>query len=274
MNGKKGSALAEARNRPADPDAQAALKRFLKKHDLSCAALGRVLGLDSSQLAFVHHGYRGYSTCMARLYILTGEDAFKPKTEPELEAYSKECEHPLASIKQFKETGRVPSPNDRKHPRKGASVRTSASSSRKSAEPAKKLAEPKGEEPSQLIASPFFDRILAGVVEVGGQFRDGLRFFLTRDNFRQFGGSITEAEVIDTLRLVTELRRRFSIFAQLTDKKERARVASLLRPEVNELYVTIEASRAAMPTEAGYLLADLRQQLAAIKLPFGSEGQS
>lgn len=119
-------------------------------------------------------------------------------------------------------------------------------------------ARPVGER-SDVIVSPIFDRILSGAFTLAGQDDNSIRFVLKAGTFRKLSGAISAAEVNDTKLLITELRRRLTLFAQLQDMQQRQQMFQGLASEINHLYVAIRQLQQVMPTDAGAHLAELEK---------------
>ena len=118
--------------------------------------------------------------------------------------------------------------------------------------------------PPGIVGSPWFDRVLAGFAEVGRQGHQGVRFVITADRFQPFEGRFTKAETEDTKLLIQELRRRLNVSVQITDITERSRLANALARELDELYLSIELSKEAVPTGAAIRIGQMRSAFAKI----------
>lgn len=116
--------------------------------------------------------------------------------------------------------------------------------------------------PDGVIISPLFDRILSGALDCTGQDHGNIRFVLRAGTFRTFDGTITDEEMSDTQQLITELRRRLTIFSQLSREKhsgQRQKLFQALSPEIDHLYIAIRQCQQVVPTDAAKHLDELSQ---------------
>ncbi len=105
--------------------------------------------------------------------------------------------------------------------------------------------------------SDFVDA-LRGATEVGTT-ENGVRFCFTTTGFKEFAdGRINTAEIEDTRKLIEELRRRWQILSGEPDRIRREAMGQLGR-EMNELFLTIEASKVELPVNAADLIAEQRE---------------
>ena len=115
--------------------------------------------------------------------------------------------------------------------------------------------------PDDVIASPYYDRLLAGVAEFNDQILGGVRFVLTERNFKRLHGVVTKQEIADTRLLIQELRRRLTLVTQNDDEQVRALCFSELGTELNELLLAAQLAQEVVPTKAVAQLEQLRKKL-------------
>lgn len=116
------------------------------------------------------------------------------------------------------------------------------------------------EDPHGVIASPHYDRLLAGVAELRDQNLDGVRFVLTKRNFRRIKGVVTKEEIGDTKLLIEELRRRLNLLTQNDDEEIRAKCYQALGRELDELFLVCRLIQEVVPTAAAEEIDRLRQK--------------
>lgn len=92
-----------------------------------------------------------------------------------------------------------------------------------------------------------------GVVHPAGMTVGGVRFALTANHFPLLDGDVTDREIEDTILLMEELRRRWSLFARLPDDV-RERLLGRLGPEIDEFFLTLLANKEQLPANAVELL--------------------
>ena len=73
-----------------DPHVSDALIRFVDRTGFSLAKIGRIIQCDRSVVSKTKRGYRPFAPILARLYILTQEEAFAPSNDHERMVYEKE----------------------------------------------------------------------------------------------------------------------------------------------------------------------------------------
>lgn len=270
-------------NRPVEEAIGKALTEFIITNNLTQAEVGRIIAQDQAVVSKTRKGIRPWARALACLYILTGNEAFAPKGENERHILASMKAIPPPTLTAYMEDGTIPG-SDKKKPKKAVEKKPMPSGPNVSITDVivslsqilgvsleqlyKLVAGALGEDagqPKQLIASPWFDRILSGVSEVKGQTYRGMRFILTRVNFQRFTGSFTPDEINDTRLLIQELRRRFNIITQLHDGdlETKSRLAKALGQEINELYISIEASRRVTQSQAASMIGKLRNALTA-----------
>jgi hypothetical protein len=115
--------------------------------------------------------------------------------------------------------------------------------------------------PDGVVASPYYDRLLAGVAEFEDQNLGGVRFVLTQRNFKRLKGVVTKQEVADTKLLIEELRRRLNLVAQNSDEEVRALCYRELGQELEALLNAAEIVQEVIPTAAVARLEKLRKSL-------------
>lgn len=113
-----------------------------------------------------------------------------------------------------------------------------------------------------ITASTMFDRLLAGVAEFRDQNLNGVRFVLTRKNFRQLKGTLTKEEAEDTKLLIEELRRRFNLMTQIESEQIRAMLHKALGSQLDELFLAYRLLKEVVPTAA-------LSEIEAIRAKFG-----
>jgi len=272
-----------------------AMERFLLKSGLIQAAIARILGDDPGNVGKAKQGIRPYAPMLARLYLLTQDEAFAPKSDLEKEVYEREKANPPLTLKEYLEKGKVPS-SERSDKVKAQNPQPpvpkpsppKAEVSEGAVESALKvvcallgtdlaelhrlvqstLERGKGSNPpaaSKTSVSPCFDLVLSGAADIKGQDHDGVRFVLTSGAFKRFEGQFTQPEIEDTKRLVQELRRRLNISAQLTDMSVRVRIGRALVREINELYLAIELCKEAVPSGAASRINQARVMFQSIQ---------
>jgi len=92
--------------------------------------------------------------------------------------------------------------------------------------------------PSPAPAEQDFSAVVRGDIPVGEDL-EGIRFCFTEASFREFSGrQFSAAEVEDTRKLLTELRRRFTIIAGL-DKPFKSICYKQLAREIDELHIVV-----------------------------------
>ncbi len=116
-----------------------------------------------------------------------------------------------------------------------------------------------------VIASPYYDRLLAGVAELHDQNLNGVRFVLTAKNFRHLKGVVTKEEMQDTKLLIEELRRRFTLLAQIEDEDIRAKCHVALGTELDELFLAYRVFKEVIPTAALSEIDSLRAKFAHLQ---------
>ena len=87
-----------------------------------------------------------------------------------------------------------------------------------------------------LSGAPL-NQLIAG--EGGTSSNSNMRFVISEVNFKELSGKISDEELKDTIKLITELIRRFLLFSQLTDLEHRAKIWQLVSPEIDELYLAL-----------------------------------
>lgn len=119
--------------------------------------------------------------------------------------------------------------------------------------------------PEGVIASPWFELILSGLIAFEDQKDDDIPFVLTTDSFRKLKGTITKKEIDDTVRLIRELRRRINAITQIMDLETRGNAADALSQEMDELYLAIELAKEVIPTGAAARMEALRQNFRQLR---------
>jgi hypothetical protein len=119
--------------------------------------------------------------------------------------------------------------------------------------------------PPGIIASPWFDRILAGVAESSDQNLDGVRFILTAQSFRSLEGKVTKEEIKDTILLAEELRRRLNVIAQIRSEDIRCLCFKKLAAELDELFLSYKLIKEVCPTGAAREIERLREAFRAFR---------
>ncbi len=256
-----------------DPACGAATQQLMEKTGFSQAQLGKILNCDPSEVSRAAKGYRPFATVLARLYIMTDDKAFAPKNPLEKERFDKERASLVPSLKKYLEKG-VPESKVAKDDPSDLTAKfiiilqtlgdILGVDWRDIRELAQGILGEKQSRPSEVIESPWFDRLMSGVSEVSGQQLGGVRFVLTEGSFRPLKGQFTPAEVQDTRLLLQELRRRINLVTQLQNKAARAQILKKLAPEIRELYLAIERSKDADPSRTAERISQLRK-LTALK---------
>lgn len=255
---KKTAAKSKRRSKPKpkskapDPEVQKAMIRFLSHSGLKNIDVARIVDCDKAIISKVKYGKRPSAVILAKLYLLTGDEAFQPQSQHEEVVLETMKNNLPKALEAYLE-------NNPTHQLKGSKAEP-PSEVRPQVDHTPSANRPKTSE-KEAIVSPHFDRILSGVCEIEGQ----TRFVVTADTFQPLTGEVTNAEINDTLLLLQELRRRFAFFAQLTTPEMREVINQKLEEEVNELYVTLELCKEKLPFKAAALIDDLRDYIRDMK---------
>lgn len=99
----------------------------------------------------------------------------------------------------------------------------------------------------QPLSGAPLNQLIAGDGGTGSN--KDMRFIVSKENFKPISGKISDSEIQDTLKLITELRRRFLLFSQLTDIEQRAKILQSVSPEIDELYSALLLFGEAEPSQ-------------------------
>ncbi len=112
----------------------------------------------------------------------------------------------------------------------------------------------------RVIEGDVYNRLLAGVAEGSDQNLDGIRFVLRRKNFLALKGKFTKQELRDTVLLIEELRRRFTLMSQVIEEDVRQSCYEQLGEQINELILAMLLLREVCPTQGITHIEHLREQ--------------
>lgn len=252
-----------------NPAYATALKKFLDANEsMPYIDLARIIACDRSVLSRLSKGVYPHSRVLARLYIVTKDEAFAPNTVREREQLQYEQAHMLKSMRTFL-SARAPVQEPHVP---DADFEELLALMRKFETLTDNILSSKQDMPEGVIDGEWYNKVLAGTAQLEGQVLDGIRFVVTTDRFRPLQGDVTDGEIQETVILFEELRRRLLFFSRIHDPEVQAKVMSELTREIRETFLAMEL--ASHVTPGAGVAEEIQAKRKRMKMVLGDEPKS